>query len=96
MKIPLNEGAAMEGYFADIGLGVGEQTTEGPPSKKKKRTGSEGEMVYKYTQYRKVFDSLSSSHVVEQIHKLLVVAVEFSDLGLVKIEAEHPVPSFDN
>lgn len=36
-----------------------------------------------------------STHV-EEMHKLLVVSVEFLDLGMIKIEAEHPVPDFDN
>lgn len=35
-------------------------------------------------------------HSLEETHELLVVGVEFRDLGLVKIEAEHPMPDFDN
>lgn len=28
--------------------------------------------------------------------EILVVGIEFSDLGMVKIEAEHPIPGFNN
>lgn len=30
------------------------------------------------------------------MQELLVIGVEFSDLGMVKIEVEHPVPDLDN
>lgn len=39
--------ASMEDYFASIGPGLEEPTAKRPPSKKKKKTGSKGKMVYK-------------------------------------------------
>lgn len=30
------------------------------------------------------------------MHELLAMGVEFPDLGLVKIEADHTIPGFDN
>lgn len=35
MKTPAAESAAMGDYFVDVGLDLGEPTTEGPPLKKK-------------------------------------------------------------
>lgn len=52
-------------------------------------------MVYKYPCV-KFFDSLLSTHSVEEMNKLLVARVEFPDLRLVKIDAEHPMLDFDN
>lgn len=95
MKPPPIESAAIEDYFADIGICVGESTIEGPLPKKKKKPGSGGRLIYKYPGSRKSFDSMIS-HSIKEMHELLVVGVEFLDLGLVNIEAEHPVPGFDN
>lgn len=52
-KHPSTEGATMEGWFKDIGLGdepaMEDPTTKGPPSiKKKKKTRSEMRTIYKY------------------------------------------------
>lgn len=33
---------------------------------------------------------------MEEMQELLVVGVEFSDLGMEKMKAEHPVPRLDN
>lgn len=35
---------------------------------------------------------MSTSHLVEELHKLLVTGVEIPELGLVKIEADHSLP----
>lgn len=51
--------------------------------------------AYKYPRARKFFESLQSSHSVKEMHELMTVGVEFSDLGMVKIEADHPIPGVD-
>lgn len=53
-------------------------------------------MSYKYPHTQKFFDSLSSKNSVEEMHELLVMSVEFLDLGLGKTKIEHLMPSFDN
>lgn len=68
-----------------------ELPAKGPPPKKKKKTGSEVRTVYKYTGAWKFFESLQSSHSIKEIHELLVAGLEFSNLRMVKIEADHPV-----
>lgn len=55
MKIPQTEGASMKGYFANIGLSVGEWTTERPAPKKKEKTWAKEKLVYKYPRTRKFF-----------------------------------------
>lgn len=71
-------------YFVDIGLGVEESTLEGPPTKR--RTRPKNRMVYKYPRAWKFL----------AIQELMVVGLEYPDLGIVKIEAEHPVLGLDN
>lgn len=53
-------------------------------------------MVYKYPHARKFFANLASTHSAEEMQGLLVAGVEFPELGIVKIEAEHPPPGLDN
>lgn len=53
-------------------------------------------MVYYYHRAREFFDNLSSMHTAEEMHELLVVGVDFLDLGMVTVEAEHLVPGLDN
>lgn len=80
-------------YFVNIGFDMEKPTVEVlHPSKKK--VGLEKRMPYKYPRARKIFTDLVATHSMEEIRELLVVGIEFPDLGIVKIEAEHPVPSF--
>lgn len=82
-------------YFTDIGLKVEELSVEAPPASKKEKTIGEGKrFVYKYPKTRKHLYDLASTHSMDEIWELLVVALEFPDLRMVKIGAEHPVPSF--
>lgn len=85
----------MEDWFADIGLGDEEPFTEGRPFKKKKKMDPKW-AVYKYPNAQNFFDSLQSSHSIEEIHKLLAMGVEFLDLKMVKIETDHPLPAVDS
>lgn len=38
---------------------------------------------------------MPTSHSVDELRELLIVGLEFLDLGLVKIEADHPVIGVD-
>lgn len=53
-------------------------------------------MIYKYLRARKLFEGLLSLHPFEGMHELLAVGVEFQNFGLVKIEANYPIPSFNS
>lgn len=95
-KSPPTEGATMAGWFVDIGLSEEELAAEGPPLKKNKKTGFRAGMVYKYPRARKFFGCLQAMHSVKEMHGIFVVGLEFPDLELVKIEADHPILGFDS
>lgn len=82
----------MEESFEDTGL-VDELTpkeliTEGllPKRRRIRQTRSEVRTIYKYPHAREFYDTLQCSHSVEEMHDVLVVGLEFPDLGLVKID----------
>lgn len=54
-------------------------------------------MAYKYPRQlnRKFFVELATTYIVGEVNGLLTVGMEFPELGMVKIEAEHPVPGVD-
>lgn len=70
-----------------------EEATVGEPPLKKKKTMSGVKKIYKWSP--QVFYDMSSSHTVEDLCGLLVAGLEFLDLGIEKIEADHPVHGFD-
>lgn len=41
------------------------------------------------------FADLAATHSVGELQELLVVGMESSNLGMPKIEAEHPIPGLD-
>lgn len=51
-------------------------------------------MIYKDPRAGKFFKGLP--HSIEEMHELLAVGIEFSKLGLVKLEAGHPILDFDS
>lgn len=53
-------------------------------------------MIYKCHLACKFFNDMSSSHTIEELHELLVMGLEFPDLGIVKRKANHPVHGFDS
>lgn len=82
--------------FIDIYLDTEEPTVEAPPALKKKRARPQKMMSYKYIQTWKFFANLVATRSVEEMRELLVTGVELPNLRMVKIEGEHPVPSFDS
>lgn len=52
-------------------------------------------MAYKYPAAQRFFANLAATYSLGEVQKLLTASVGFLDLGIVKIEAEHMVPSFD-
>lgn len=81
----------MGSYFANIDLDVEELMIEGPPMKKKK-AWPEKRIAYKYPRS----ENFLPTHSVEEIKELLVAGLEFSDLRMVKLEAEQFVPGLSN
>lgn len=50
----------------------------------------------KYPQAQKLFLDLPSTHSMKGMQGLLIAGIKFHELGMVKIEAEYPVRSFDS
>lgn len=44
---------------------------------------------------REFYNTLQSSHYVKEMHELVAVHLEFSELGMVKIEFDHPILGID-
>lgn len=95
MKTPLAEGAAMEDYFDDISLGVGEPTIEGPPAKKKNKTGPGGKMKYKHPHVGSFLRACCHCILLRDA-RVSGCGHEFLDLGLVKVEADLAILGFDS
>lgn len=51
--------------------------------------------IFKYPCARAYYDTLHASNTPEEMHELLVVGLE-SDLGMVKIEPDHPTFGVDS
>lgn len=64
-----------------------------PPQKKRKSTGLEKRMTYKYPKARKFLADWEATHFTEEVQDLLTAGMEL--LVMIKIEAEHSVPGFD-
>lgn len=71
----------------------GQGTT--PPWQGKEGTGSDRRIPYKYPEARPFLANLMTTHTLGELQDLLTAGVEFSELGMVKTEAEHPVPGLD-
>lgn len=71
---------------------------EATPSGKNKRktVAFERKMAYKYPKGRKVLADLTTTHTPGELRDLLNAGIDFPDLGMFKIEADHPVPGLDN
>lgn len=86
-------------YFEEIGLGAEETMAEvqvTPSSQQRKETTRSNQRVgYKYPQARRFIADLMTTHTPEELQDLLADGLEFPELGMVKIEVEHPVPGLD-
>lgn len=93
----LCESNNMGSYFNGIGLGIEElKPVKSPPTtKKKKNAEPQKRMAYKYRHAWKSFANLASTHSVWEVQKILIAGTRFLDLGMVKVEDEHPVPGLD-
>lgn len=52
-------------------------------------------MSYKYSEARRFLVDLMTTHTPRELEDLLATGVKFPELGMVKIEAKHPVPGLD-
>lgn len=48
-------------------------------------------MTFKYPKARMFLEDLAAAHSAVEVQDLLTVGMNFPDLGMVKIEPEHPV-----
>lgn len=56
---------------------------------------SDQRVAYKYPPARRFIADLMTTHTPEELQDLLAAGVEFPELEMVKIEAEHPVSGLD-
>lgn len=56
---------------------------------------SDRRVAYKHPQARRFIADLMTTHTLGELQDLLVAGVEFPELGMVKIEAEHPIPGLE-
>lgn len=83
-------------YYEEISLSIEESTIETlTPQKKKTCARVEKSEAYNYSRPRNFLADLMTTRMHEELQDLLSAGIDFPEVGIVKIEVEHPLPGLD-